>query len=126
MLISWVVVWCLVVRRETGGMEVWWCIANRSFLFVYFIHLLNCPSSACGDVHHALKWAHSCTRRVTLIGARAGYRAHPYTARCGMVVLRVTLPWWCSLELLDARNVVELWVGKGARVLRMTRGVGRG
>lgn len=117
LLISRMVVLCLVVRNETRSMKVWWRVAVRLLLVNGLIHLLDRPFSTCGDVHHTLKRTHRCAGGVPLVGAGASYRAHPYTTRRRVVVVAVS--WWCSLELLDARGMVELWVRKGARVLRV-------
>ena len=117
LLIPWMVVMCLKVGSEAGGMEVRWCVAVRPPLLVCLISLLDRPSPTCGDVHHALERAYCRTGRVALVGAWTRYRTHSNTARRRMVVLGVAVLRWCPLKLLDARNMTELWVREGTYVL---------
>lgn len=119
LLISCLVVLCVVVPSEASGLKVRWRVAVRLLLVNRLILLLNRLLSTGGDVYHALERTHRRTGRVAPIGAWARYRAHPYAARCRMVVLCLTVPRWRSLELLDARNMVELWMGKCSRILRV-------
>lgn len=116
LLISWVVVMYLMVGSEAGGMEVRWCVAIRPPLLVCLIPLLDRPSPT-RDVHHALERAYCRTGRIALVGTWTRYWTHSNTARRRMIVLGMAVPRWCSLKLLDARYMMELWVRECTCVL---------